>query len=613
MLAKLSDGLPDGRRAGCSSPSGTASGRSSSVTATRCYTQSRDLKPLDRYFPELADPLRAALPERCVLDGEVVIAGPDGRSTSTRSCCGSTPPSRGSGCWPPSRRRSFVAWDLLALGDEDLRAVAAGRAPGPARGGPRRPRAADPPHPGDPRPRPGGRLVRPVRGGRARRGDREAARRAVPAGQAGDAQDQAPADGRLRRRRVPLAQGRARDADRVAPARALRRRRQAQPRRDHRLVHDGPPGRARRRAGTAPRARDGRPPVGRMGGVGRGRRRRPASACPARRAAGTAAATCPGRRSGRSGSSRSPTTTSRATGSATGRRSSAGARTSGRRTAATTSSRRRRRTSCRRSSGRPADREPRGGTVGASRIAFAGAGWIVPKHLAALDRLGPDRHRRDHVADAERAAATSAGREIADVHRDRSAARRDPARRGVRLPPAVPRRRRLCELLIGRGIPFLVEKPLAARDGDAPPRIADAIERAGLVVAVGYHWRGLDVLPEVRAPAGRAAARARPAPAGSTRRPDPTGGAGPTRAAARSSSRRPTSTTWPATSSARRRAVGAASTAVPPAPRRPRDRRRRLDVGRPPVRLRRGRLVRQHAADGSRRSSSSSSWRRTCG
>ena len=38
------------------------------------YTQSRDLKPLDRYFPELADPLRAALPERCILDGEVVIA-----------------------------------------------------------------------------------------------------------------------------------------------------------------------------------------------------------------------------------------------------------------------------------------------------------------------------------------------------------------------------------------------------------------------------------------------------------------------------------------------------------------------------------------------------------
>src|SRR4029078_4112708 len=38
------------------------------------YTQSRDLKPLDRYFPELGDPFRAQLRERCVLDGEVVIA-----------------------------------------------------------------------------------------------------------------------------------------------------------------------------------------------------------------------------------------------------------------------------------------------------------------------------------------------------------------------------------------------------------------------------------------------------------------------------------------------------------------------------------------------------------
>jgi ATP-dependent DNA ligase len=35
--------------------------------------QSRDEKPLDRYFPDLVGPLRAALPERCVLDGEIVI------------------------------------------------------------------------------------------------------------------------------------------------------------------------------------------------------------------------------------------------------------------------------------------------------------------------------------------------------------------------------------------------------------------------------------------------------------------------------------------------------------------------------------------------------------
>jgi ATP-dependent DNA ligase len=35
--------------------------------------QSRDEKPLDRYFPGLLEPLRSALPERCVLDGEIVI------------------------------------------------------------------------------------------------------------------------------------------------------------------------------------------------------------------------------------------------------------------------------------------------------------------------------------------------------------------------------------------------------------------------------------------------------------------------------------------------------------------------------------------------------------
>src|SRR5271165_1009369 len=36
--------------------------------------QSRDEKPLNRYFPELVETLRAQLPPRCVLDGEIVIA-----------------------------------------------------------------------------------------------------------------------------------------------------------------------------------------------------------------------------------------------------------------------------------------------------------------------------------------------------------------------------------------------------------------------------------------------------------------------------------------------------------------------------------------------------------
>jgi ATP-dependent DNA ligase len=40
--------------------------------------QSRDTKPLNRYFPDLIAPLRAQLPERCVLDGEIVIASKRG-------------------------------------------------------------------------------------------------------------------------------------------------------------------------------------------------------------------------------------------------------------------------------------------------------------------------------------------------------------------------------------------------------------------------------------------------------------------------------------------------------------------------------------------------------
>src|SRR5437016_6911873 len=40
--------------------------------------QSRDEKPLNRYFPELLDPLRTQLPRRAVLDGEIVIAKGEG-------------------------------------------------------------------------------------------------------------------------------------------------------------------------------------------------------------------------------------------------------------------------------------------------------------------------------------------------------------------------------------------------------------------------------------------------------------------------------------------------------------------------------------------------------
>jgi ATP-dependent DNA ligase len=82
--------------------------------------QSRDAKPLDRYFPELRAPLLAQLPPRCVLDGEIVIAGPSGldfdaltqrihpAASRVRLLAETTP-------------ASVVFFDLLALGEEDLR------------------------------------------------------------------------------------------------------------------------------------------------------------------------------------------------------------------------------------------------------------------------------------------------------------------------------------------------------------------------------------------------------------------------------------------------------------------------------------------------------------
>lgn len=46
--------------------------------AEQTYLQSRDLRPLNRYFPELEKALRELLPRGCVLDGEIVVAGPGG-------------------------------------------------------------------------------------------------------------------------------------------------------------------------------------------------------------------------------------------------------------------------------------------------------------------------------------------------------------------------------------------------------------------------------------------------------------------------------------------------------------------------------------------------------
>ena len=81
---------------------------------------SRNERPMTRYFPELVAAITANLPDRCVIDGEIIIPSPDGRrldfeallqrvhpaDSRVRLLAGQTP-------------AAFVAFDLLAVGDAD--------------------------------------------------------------------------------------------------------------------------------------------------------------------------------------------------------------------------------------------------------------------------------------------------------------------------------------------------------------------------------------------------------------------------------------------------------------------------------------------------------------
>jgi ATP-dependent DNA ligase len=119
MLAKLAESLPDGD-GWLFEPKWDGFRAIVFKDGERVFTQSRDLKPLDRYFPELADTFRRSLSERCVVDGEIVIVGPRGldfdalqmrlhpAESRVRKLAAETP-------------SAFVAFDLLAEGDTDLR------------------------------------------------------------------------------------------------------------------------------------------------------------------------------------------------------------------------------------------------------------------------------------------------------------------------------------------------------------------------------------------------------------------------------------------------------------------------------------------------------------
>jgi ATP-dependent DNA ligase len=119
MLAKLSSEIPEGDT-WLYEPKWDGFRALVWKAGDQVYIQSRDLKPLGRYFPELEVTLRANLPERCVLDGEIVIAH-DGRLDFDSMLTRIHPAASRVAMLAAERPSSYVAWDLLAFGDDDLR------------------------------------------------------------------------------------------------------------------------------------------------------------------------------------------------------------------------------------------------------------------------------------------------------------------------------------------------------------------------------------------------------------------------------------------------------------------------------------------------------------
>src|SRR6266542_4627749 len=122
MLAKASDAVPSGED-WLDEPKWDGFRAVVFRDGPRLHLQSRELKTLNRYFPELEGPLLARLPERCVVDGEIVVAGEEGLDFEALLLRIHPAASRVKQLATESPA-SVVLFDCLALGDRDLRGAA---------------------------------------------------------------------------------------------------------------------------------------------------------------------------------------------------------------------------------------------------------------------------------------------------------------------------------------------------------------------------------------------------------------------------------------------------------------------------------------------------------
>ncbi|HUP89711.1 MAG TPA: ATP-dependent DNA ligase, partial [Longimicrobiales bacterium] len=124
MLAKVADEIPDSGQY-IFEPKWDGFRAIVFRSADDVYIQSRDLRPLDRYFPELHDTLLEKLPPGCVLDGEIIITTPGGLSFDLLQLRLHPAASRVAKL-AKETPASFVAFDLLAAHDESLMQVPQG-------------------------------------------------------------------------------------------------------------------------------------------------------------------------------------------------------------------------------------------------------------------------------------------------------------------------------------------------------------------------------------------------------------------------------------------------------------------------------------------------------
>ena len=121
MLAKLADELPVGD-AFLYEPKWDGFRAIVFRGGSEVFIQSRDLRPLDRYFPELHAVLLEKLPDGCVIDGEIVIATPRGLDFDALQLRLHPAASRVAKL-AKETPAAFVAFDVIAVGGRDLRGV----------------------------------------------------------------------------------------------------------------------------------------------------------------------------------------------------------------------------------------------------------------------------------------------------------------------------------------------------------------------------------------------------------------------------------------------------------------------------------------------------------